>query len=106
MGGGEKLPGQYLGPWGNFGSPPQKGVTTYSLSANRQRPLAGAMNAAIFNVWRRFRAQVLYVAPPLLLAYAALNWASEQNEYLNSKPGRMALGEQAEEATGGGSVRG
>lgn len=40
------------------GSPPQKGLTTYTLSANRQRPLKGAAHAAVFNTWRRFRGQV------------------------------------------------
>ncbi|KAI9853514.1 MAG: hypothetical protein M1824_001122 [Vezdaea acicularis] len=75
---GEKAPGQYLGPWGDFGSQPQKGVTTYSVSANRQRPLAGTMHAAIFNTWRRFRGQVLYIAPPLLIAYGAMQWAIEK----------------------------
>lgn len=57
---------------------PQKGIVTYSLSANRQRPMAGALHAAIFNTWRRFRHQVLYVAPPFIVAYAAMNWAIER----------------------------
>ncbi|KAL2220750.1 ubiquinol-cytochrome C reductase complex subunit UcrQ [Thermoascus aurantiacus ATCC 26904] len=85
--------GIYLGGWGALGCPtPQKGIVTYSLSANRQRPMAGALHAAIFNTWRRFRHQVLYVAPPFIVAYAAMNWAIERNEYLNSKVGRLAEG--------------
>lgn len=94
---------------------PHKGVITYTLSPNRQRPLAGAAYNAVFNTWRRFRGQVLYVAPPFIFAYAAMNWAVERyadkmrrscsfftdldwflalsrNEYLNSKPGRLAEG--------------
>ena len=92
-------------------------MITYALSPNRQRPLAGVAHAAIFNVWRRFSHQVLYIAPPILIAYAAMNWAVERyvgtgcclaagevglersvltwdcrNEYLNSKPGRLAEG--------------
>ena len=59
------------------GSQTQKGVISYALSANRQGPLKGALNAAIFNTWRRFSAQVLYFAPPLVAAYAAMNWAIE-----------------------------
>ncbi|KAK3178599.1 hypothetical protein OEA41_000736 [Lepraria neglecta] len=98
--------GHYLGGWGNLGSQTQKGITTYSISANRQRPLAGTLNAAVFNTWRRFRAQALYVIPPFAIAYVAMNWAVEKNEYYNSKPGRMADAAAAEEATGGGSVRG
>ncbi|KAI9802974.1 MAG: hypothetical protein M1825_002207 [Sarcosagium campestre] len=89
-GGGERPPGKYIGNWGDFGSPAQKGVTTYSLSANRQRPLAGTLHAAIFNSWRRFRGQVLYVAPPMIIAYLTMEWAIEKNEYLNSKAGRLA----------------
>lgn len=60
------------------GSQPQKGVTTYALSANRQRPLAGTLNAAVFNSWRRFRGQALFVIPPLAVAYLALDWAIEK----------------------------
>jgi ubiquinol-cytochrome c reductase subunit 8 len=61
---------------------PQRGIITYGLSANRQRPFAGALNAAIFNTWRRFRHQILYVAPPFLIAYATMNWAIEKYELL------------------------
>ena len=71
-------PTRFLGPWGNIGSQPQKGITSYAISANRQRPLAGTAHAAVFNSWRRFRAQVLYVVPPLLLFYGAMNWANEK----------------------------
>ncbi|KAL2052286.1 hypothetical protein ABVK25_007445 [Lepraria finkii] len=110
MGGGSEpldtKHGHYLGGWGNLGSQTQKGITTYSISANRQRPLAGTLNAAVFNTWRRFRAQALYVIPPFAIAYVAMNWAVEKNEYYNSKPGRIVDAAAAEEATGGGSVRG
>ncbi|EAU39196.1 conserved hypothetical protein [Aspergillus terreus NIH2624] len=84
-----------------IGCPTPQRIATYSLSANRQRPLAGAFNAAIFNTFRRFRHQVLYVVPPFVIAYSAMNWAVEKyvnllmvirNEYLNSKPGRLAEG--------------
>ncbi|KAH8687723.1 cytochrome b-c1 complex subunit 8 [Tricladium varicosporioides] len=85
--------GKYLGTWGSMGSQTQKGVLSFSLSANRQRPLAGTLNAAIFNTWRRFSHQVLYFAPPLLIGYFAMGWAIERNEYLNSKAGRLEFGE-------------
>ncbi|KKK21753.1 cytochrome b-c1 complex subunit 8 [Aspergillus ochraceoroseus] len=68
---------------------PQR-IASYSISPNRQRPLAGTFHAAIFNTFRRCRHQVLYVVPPFVAAYAAMNWAIERNEYLNSKPGRLA----------------
>ncbi|KAI9778654.1 MAG: hypothetical protein M1816_003993 [Peltula sp. TS41687] len=90
MGGGEKLPGHSLDQLlavrstansrdcTNIGSATQKGIVTYALSANRQRPLAGVLNAAVFNTWRRFRHQVMYFAPPLILAYVAMDWAIER----------------------------
>ncbi|EMR62028.1 putative ubiquinol-cytochrome c reductase complex ubiquinone-binding protein [Eutypa lata UCREL1] len=84
--------GKYLNKveWGNFGCVlPQRGIITYSMSPNRQNPLAGAANAAVFNTWRRFSKQVLYWAPPLFVAYYAMKWADERNEYLNSKAGRV-----------------
>ncbi|CAL5871198.1 uncharacterized protein PFLUO_LOCUS5445 [Penicillium psychrofluorescens] len=86
--------GIYMGGWGDFGCPTPQRIATYSLSSNRQRPFAGAAHAAVFNVFRRFRHQVLYVVPPFVAAYAAMNWAIERNEYLNSKPGRLEAGEE------------
>ncbi|KAL5324038.1 hypothetical protein ACEPPN_008581 [Leptodophora sp. 'Broadleaf-Isolate-01'] len=76
------------------GSQTQKGINSFALSANRQRPLAGTLNAAIFNTWRRFSNQVLYFAPPMIIAYVTMQWAIERNEYLNSKPGRAEFGEE------------
>jgi ubiquinol-cytochrome c reductase subunit 8 len=60
------------------GCPTPQRIASYSLSSNRQRPFAGAFNAAIFNSFRRFRHQVLYVVPPFIAAYAAMNWAVER----------------------------
>jgi ubiquinol-cytochrome c reductase subunit 8 len=70
-----------MGADSNFlGSLTQKGVASYALSSNAQRPLAGTLNAAIFNTWRRFRGQALYVIPPFVIAYAAMEWATERYE--------------------------
>ncbi|KAB2581140.1 UcrQ [Lasiodiplodia theobromae] len=91
-GGGEKLPGQYMGWWGSLGSLPQKGVTTYALSQNRQKPLGGAFNAAIFNTFRRTRQQILFWAPPMIAGYSIMQWAIESNEYYNGKEGRALMG--------------
>lgn len=103
----------------------QRGIITYGLSANRQNPLAGTANAAVFNTWRRFKGQVLYFAPPLVFFYYAMEWATERygrdrwatenapppppypgmphvlmlghrNHYLNSKPGRAEAGGEEE----------
>ncbi|KAJ5097092.1 Cytochrome b-c1 complex subunit 8 [Penicillium angulare] len=84
--------GYYTGGWGKFGCPTPQRIATYALSPNQQRPFAGAFHAAIFNTFRRFRHQVLYVVPPFVIAYAAMNWAVERNDYLNSKPGRLLEG--------------
>ncbi len=58
--------------------PKQKGVNVYTLAANRQRPLAGAMHNAVFKSWRRFRGQVLYVVPPLIAMYYTIAWANKR----------------------------
>jgi len=50
------------------------------------------MTAAVFNSWRRFRAQVLYVAPPLVIAYVTLTWATEKYVGSNSTPLLGSLG--------------
>ncbi|OGE56022.1 hypothetical protein PENARI_c003G11580 [Penicillium arizonense] len=86
--------GHFIGVWGEFGCPTPQRIATYSLSPNRQRPFAGAAHAAIFNTFRRFRQQVLYVVPPFVVAYAAMEWAIERNHYLNSKPGRLEAGHE------------
>ncbi|KAI1271228.1 cytochrome b-c1 complex subunit 8 [Xylaria sp. FL0933] len=79
---------KYLGGWGHFGGLKQKGIVTYTMSGNRQNPLAGTMHDAVFNTWRRFSKQVLYFAPPFIFFYYAMSWATERNHYLNSKQGR------------------
>jgi ubiquinol-cytochrome c reductase subunit 8 len=95
------------------GSQPQKGIVSYALSGNRQRPLAGTLHAAFFNTWRRFSGQVLYVLPPFIVAYATMSWAIERcvplrlglwyeilltrlfrNHYLNSKAGRLEFADE------------
>ena len=62
----------------NAGSLPQKGIVHYGLAQNRQNPLAGTLNAAIFNTFRRTRGQILYWAVPMLIAYEAMQWAIEK----------------------------
>lgn len=62
----------------NAGSLPQKGIVHYGLAQNRQNPLAGTLNAAIFNTFRRTRGQILYWGVPLLIAYETMQWAIEK----------------------------
>lgn len=63
---------------GCIGSMPQKGIVHYGLAQNRQNPLAGAFNSAIFNTFRRTRNQILYWGTPLLIGYYAMEWATER----------------------------
>ena len=56
----------------------QRGIIHYGLAQNRQNPLAGTFNAAIFNTFRRTRHQILYWAVPLLIAYEGMQWATER----------------------------
>ncbi|KAJ9603038.1 ubiquinol--cytochrome-c reductase subunit 8 [Cladophialophora chaetospira] len=80
--------GVYMGGWGNLGSQTQKNIITYAVSPNRLNPTSHILSLAVFNTFRRTRNQILYWVPPLLIAYLAMDWAIERNEYLNSKPGR------------------
>jgi len=89
----------HIGSWGNpyeGGGRPGKGVVSYALSPNRQRPMAGFISKGFWNVVRRSRNQILYFAPPLLIAYGTMQWAIERNEFLNSKQGRALYGESEE----------
>lgn len=64
--------------WLCVGSMPQKGIIHYGVAPNRQKPLAGVVNAAIFNTFRRTRDQILYWSVPLLIAYMAMDWATKK----------------------------
>ena len=74
------------------GSQTQKGIITYAISANRQRPLAGAAHAAVFNTWRRTRAQWFYWMPPFAIAYLAIDWAVKKWVVLYSLVSWLASG--------------
>jgi ubiquinol-cytochrome c reductase subunit 8 len=69
----------------------QKGIITYSLSSNQQNPFAGAAKDAIFNTWRRFSSQVLYFAPPLIIAYYAMDWTTKRCQFF-LVPNRWSAG--------------
>ncbi|KAF1834796.1 UcrQ-domain-containing protein [Decorospora gaudefroyi] len=87
----------HIGSWGNpyeGGGRPGKGIITYSLSPNRQRPMATFINKGFWNVVRRSRAQILYFAPPMIIAYSTMQWAIEKNEFYNSKQGRALFGDE------------
>ncbi|KAF1966834.1 UcrQ-domain-containing protein [Bimuria novae-zelandiae CBS 107.79] len=87
----------HIGGWGNpyeGGGQPGKGIVSYALSNNRQRPFAGFFTKGVWNTVRRGRNQILYVVPPFILAYSAMQWAIERNEYLNSKAGRAEFADE------------
>ncbi|KUL82424.1 hypothetical protein ZTR_11227 [Talaromyces verruculosus] len=86
--------GSWQQGWGGHIARAEKGVATYTLSPNRQRLFPNFWHTAIFNTFRRFRHQVLYVAPPFIVAYSLMDWAVERNEYLNSKAGRAEAGDE------------
>ncbi|OAK93835.1 UcrQ-domain-containing protein [Phaeosphaeriaceae sp. SRC1lsM3a] len=87
----------HIGSWGNpyeGGGRPGKGVVTYAMSPNRQRPMATFIGKGFWNVVRRSRNQILYTVPPFLVAYATMQWAIEKNEFYNSKAGRALYGDE------------
>ncbi|MPC17534.1 cytochrome b-c1 complex subunit 8-like [Portunus trituberculatus] len=46
-----------------------RGIIKYSLSPFEQRAFAGALTSGVPNMFRRFRSQVLRIAPPFIMAY-------------------------------------
>ncbi|OUT22097.1 hypothetical protein CAS74_003086 [Pichia kudriavzevii] len=84
-------PGAYMGWWGSMGSPKQKRITIHSVSPYAQSPLHGSVNRAIFNSFRRFKSQVLYIALPFAIVWSVWTEARDYNEYLYTKAGREEL---------------
>uniref|UniRef100_A0A8D0H8S9 Cytochrome b-c1 complex subunit 8 n=1 Tax=Sphenodon punctatus TaxID=8508 RepID=A0A8D0H8S9_SPHPU len=60
-------------------------VITYSLSPFEQRAFPNYFSKGLPNVWRRFRAQVFIVAPPLLVGYLIYDWGTDEFERLKRK---------------------
>lgn len=84
-------PGAYMGWWGSMGSPPQKGITTYSVSPYAQNPLKGSLEKAVFNTWRRVSGQALFVIIPAAIVWKVWTNARDYNEFLYTKAGREEL---------------
>lgn len=74
-----------------MGSPAQKGITSYSVSPYAQKPLYGIFHNAVFNSFRRFKSQVLYVAVPAAIYWAWWKNGEAYNHYLYTKAGREEL---------------
>ncbi|GME77757.1 unnamed protein product [[Candida] boidinii] len=84
-------PGAYMGWWGNIGSPKQKYITQYTVSPYAQDPLKGSLEKAIFNTFRRTKAQILYIVIPGIIVWNVWTNARDYNEYLYTKAGREEL---------------
>merc|ERR1712055_397243 len=59
------LNGQHFGA----GLAKVNGIVKYTLSPFEQRAFAGAVSHGVPNMFRRFRTQVLKVAPPFVIGY-------------------------------------
>ncbi|TIB42288.1 hypothetical protein E3P86_00415 [Wallemia ichthyophaga] len=79
----------YMGWWGAIGSPKQRGIVQYGISAFQQRPFAGALNGYIFNGYKRLAKQLPYSGIPFAIGYGIYYWASSKHEFLNSKAGHI-----------------
>ncbi|KAF8323984.1 hypothetical protein DL93DRAFT_2070164 [Clavulina sp. PMI_390] len=55
----------WMGWWGDFGGPTQKGITSYSVSSLQQRAFKGAISGYLFNGFSRLSRQAPYFALPL-----------------------------------------
>merc|ERR1712168_828935 len=71
------------GKFGNLSK--YKNVVSYSLSPFEQRAFAGFFSHGLANLYRRFRSQVFYVGPPLLIMLGIVNTASAMNHELSRK---------------------
>ncbi|KDN38268.1 putative ubiquinol-cytochrome c reductase complex 11 kDa protein [Tilletiaria anomala UBC 951] len=83
---------KWLGWWGDFGGPKQRGVTQYSLSPVHTSPTRGALKDAIFFGYRRVLVQAPYFLIPFAAGYGLIAWAKEKNTWYNSKEGHLATG--------------
>ncbi|KAG8838097.1 ubiquinol--cytochrome-c reductase subunit 8 [Serendipita sp. 405] len=83
-------PKVYIGWWGAMGSPKQKGITQYTLSPYRQKPLKGMLSGYVIHGVRRLGAQVPYFGPPFAIGYLVYTWAKAKDHYNNSKAGHIA----------------
>ncbi|KZO99196.1 putative ubiquinol-cytochrome c reductase complex 11 kDa protein [Calocera viscosa TUFC12733] len=84
----------WMGWWGDFGGPKQKGIVQYSLSPFQQKAMGDAFSSYLFNGYRRIVAQVPYFAIPFGFGYGIYTWANSYGAYLESKEGHYATAEK------------
>ncbi|EPQ31442.1 uncharacterized protein PFL1_00777 [Pseudozyma flocculosa PF-1] len=80
----------YMGWWGGFAGPQQKGITQYSLSPFQQNPVKNAVRDYIFFGYKRLMQQAPYFAIPFAVGYGIIAWGKKKNAYYNSKAGHLA----------------
>ncbi|CAO1635211.1 unnamed protein product [Sympodiomycopsis kandeliae] len=85
---------KYMGWWGAMGGPQQKGITSYTISANEQQPMRGALRQYLFYGYKRTMKLAPKFVIPFLAGYGLIAWAKERNHYLNSKAGKMEYGDE------------
>ncbi|CAH7684837.1 ubiquinol-cytochrome c reductase subunit 8 [Phakopsora pachyrhizi] len=81
---------KYMGWWGDFGGPKQKGIAQYAISPYRQSPMKNAIGHYITQGSRRIAQQVPYWIAPFVVAYGVIKWADSNNHYRNTKAGQKA----------------
>ncbi len=62
-----------------------KNIVSYSLSPFEQKAFAGFFSKGLSNLYRRFRSQVFYVAPPMGVLLAVYTWGTYEHERLMHK---------------------
>ncbi|CAO1621435.1 unnamed protein product [Parajaminaea phylloscopi] len=87
---------KYMGWWGAFGGPQQKGISQYSVSSNQQAAMRGALRQYLFYGYKRIMANAPYFGIPFGIGYAVYSWGVSRNHYLNSKAGHLEFGEHEE----------
>ncbi|KAL4401291.1 Cytochrome b-c1 complex subunit 8, mitochondrial [Malassezia pachydermatis] len=83
---------KWIGWWGAFGGPTQKGIITYSVSPFQQQPFAGVVKGYFFNGFRRACKQLPYSGIPFVVGYLIYSWGNKEYAYVNSKAGHLAHG--------------
>ncbi|CEH14548.1 Ubiquinol cytochrome c reductase, subunit QCR8 [Ceraceosorus bombacis] len=87
---------KYMGWWGDFGGPKQKGLIQYSISPFQQNPMKGALHGYLFFGFKRIMARMTYFGIPFAAGYGIYSWSVAKNEFYNSKEGHRLLAEHEE----------
>ena len=67
---------------------------SYAVSSFQQNPFAGVFQGYFFNGFRRAAKQLPYSGIPFVVGYFIYTWGNKEYNYVNSKEGHLALGEE------------